>query len=216
MLKIGGSTLRPSPVLFSLDIPKATNLNIFYENASYKNGFVLLPLFVGVTAVAQTTFTPFSNTNQPVLGVYGMPGGESLAGSFITGNTAAYLRTISVTADGGSAASGSPDFEVSLLSNASGLPGSTLATLAGNPFPTNVGDMFVYTYTNTSAPLLLAANTTYWVATSTLGKNNINYPGVTLSTNLDPGSLWTFGAGQLMTERVGLLCPAFICNSALQ
>ncbi len=155
---------------------------------------ILCLIFCAATAaLAQTTFTPISNLSQPFGEDVGVWSGLSHAASFTTGNTAASLFSVSVSMD--AKQSGIPqNFDLSLYSDASGSPGSILATLSGN-IPFYAG---IYAYTNTS-PLVLSANTTYWIVASspdTLSGEDAYKWILTFSPALDSGSFWTMGVSK--------------------
>ena len=144
-------------------------------------------------SLAQTV-TAISNLNQPANNAPPVGGGVWQAVSFTTQSTANYLVSVSVSLYG-PLNSGIPSavgpFMLSLYSNAGSTPGTSLASLYGNSYPTNNG---VYTYTNTS-PVELAAGTNYWlVAASPATDLGSSYMwSDTYSASLDAGSLWTLG-----------------------
>jgi len=116
----------------------------------------------------------------------------NVAGPFTTDNTPGALSRISIHLFGTyHPFGGLGPVVISLYSDSAGLPGSSLAVLSGNNFPTNEG---VYTFTNTT-PLTLAPNTTYWVvASSPSSITNATYSfGLVPVSTLDPGSFWTLG-----------------------
>jgi hypothetical protein len=160
--------------------------------------------FIGITCavfcmamgmLAQTTFTPISNFNQfnqspQANGVYS---GGSLAASFTTGVAATSLSSVSIYMLG---LGGPGTFNLSLYSDASGLPGSNLASLSGNNNPASTG---IYTYTNASS-LVLSTNTTYWIVASSPNTLNKAYFWLAaLNSALDSGSFWTSGSGAVNT-----------------
>lgn len=137
-------------------------------------------------------FTPIGNLNQTFGEDIAVWSGLSQAGSFKTGDTAASLLSVSVAMDTRHQF-GAGDFNLALYSDASGSPGSSLTSLSGNNVPFTSG---TYTYTN-NTPLVLSANTTYWVVASSSTSFSISaYQwSLTFSSNLDSGSFWTMGAG---------------------
>lgn len=80
--------------------------------------------------------------------------GYDAAGSFSTGSTAFSLSSINLSIVGGNGTG----FAVALYSNSSSVPGTLLISLSGSSSPTTTG---IYSYTPTSAQIL-GANTTYW------------------------------------------------------
>ena len=150
--------------------------------------------WLGATvALAQTKYTPISNLNQPTpTGYSGVFNAQSLAASFTTGNTTSYLAGVSVSLAGTGGFGG--HFVLGLYSDAGGSPGSSLATLSGNPTPRSAG---IYTYTNL-ATLALAPATTYWIVASSPDATSLAvFDWNFLSTAaLDAGSFWTIGSGK--------------------
>jgi hypothetical protein len=143
-------------------------------------GTVTIVSNLGQSANSSQSFGSAFNTNMIV------------AGPFTTDNTPGALSTISIHLYGSSHPFGGlGPAVISLYSDSAGLPGSSLAILSGNPFPTNVG---VYTFTNTT-PLTLGPNTTYWVvASSPSSISNATYSfGLVPVSTLDAGSFWTLG-----------------------
>jgi hypothetical protein len=152
-----------------------------------------LGLILGDRAMAQTV-TAISNLNQPVNNAPPIGGSVWQAVSFTTQSTANYLVSVSVSLIGpinmGIPSAPGP-FVLSLYSNAGGVPGTSVATLYGNSYPTNNG---VYTYTNSSS-VELAAGSNYWLVAASPA-TDLASPYMwadTYSTNLDAGSLWTLG-----------------------
>ena len=145
-------------------------------------------LFGTAAAVAQTRFTPISNLNQPSTQAENpVWNAQSLAASFRTGNTAAFLAGVSVSLANAKGSGG--HFHLALYSDVGGSPGGSLADLSGNPTPTSAG---IYTYTNT-ATLALAAETAYWIVASSpdaTGPTAFEW-NFTDSSGLDAGSSWT-------------------------
>ncbi len=80
--------------------------------------------------------------------------GYDAAGSFSTGSTAFSLSSINLSIVGGNGTG----FAVALYSNSSSVPGTLLISLNGSSSPTTAG---IYSFTPTSAQIL-GANTTYW------------------------------------------------------
>ncbi|HVV70252.1 MAG TPA: choice-of-anchor R domain-containing protein [Verrucomicrobiae bacterium] len=138
-------------------------------------------------------FTPIGNLNQTFGEDIAVWSGLSQAASFKTGDTSAWLFSISVAMD--SRHQFAPgNFNLAIYSDAGGSPGSSLATLSGNDVPYIPR---LYTYTN-ATPLVLSSNTTYWVVASSPTTSSAAYQwGLTFSSNLDSGSIWTMGAGDL-------------------
>jgi|SRR5665213_964623 len=148
-----------------------------------------------MTALAQDAFTPISNLGQPFGEDVGVWSGLSHAASFTTGNAATSLFSVSVSMDTPNHSGGTfQNFNLSLYSDASGSPGSILATLSGNNFPIFTG---IYAYTNTS-PLVLSTNTTYWIVASSPDSLSGNaYEWIlTFSPATDAGSFWTMGVSK--------------------
>lgn len=145
------------------------------------------------TGLAQGVFTPIGNLNQAFGEDIAVWSGLSQAGSFKTGNTAASLVSVSVAMDSRNQFAPG-NFNLALYSDASGSPGSSLAALSGNNIPQAPA---IYTYTN-QTPLVLSANTTYWVVASSPTTSTGAYQWIlTFSSNLDSGSFWTMGAADL-------------------
>jgi hypothetical protein len=168
------------------------------RNPGMKIVVILCSLFCATIILAQTDFTPISNLNQPI----GSGGDEDVfsnqivAISFTTSNTLTTLSAVSVSIVGSNPSGGPFDgslgaFSVALYSNASGSPGSSLVALFGNNYPTNAG---IYTYSNTSA-LVLMTNTTYWIvgySSNSTGITGYKWK-LTSSASLDSDSIWTLG-----------------------
>ena len=154
-------------------------------------------LLFGTTALtAQVNTTLISNLNQSSNGYSSVSGVYVVANSFTTGNTAGPLVGVSLLLDGGSIDASTGTYGVfapGIFSNSNGVPGTGLAYLGGNAYPTNIG---VYFYTNLFGTFQFATNTTYWLVAS-----SSDYTGVsgyqwneTSSTNVDAGSLWSLGS----------------------
>lgn len=152
------------------------------------------------TGLAQTIFSAISNLGQPFDGYDGVASAQVDAVSFTTGETKAWFHSVSISIFGSQTgiypASNPPGaFSVSLYQDAGGSPGSLLATLSGNSFPTNSG---IYVYTNNTA-LEFSNNATYWIVASSI--NSINSAGyewqLTANASLDAGSIWTMGLNQI-------------------
>jgi hypothetical protein len=140
-------------------------------------------------ATAQTAYTPISNVTQPFVSAVGVFLNEEGAVSFITGSTPNFLVSVSVFLG----LPGDGSFALFLYNDAAGSPGSSLATLSGNSYPASDA---VSTFTN-SSPLLLAADTTYWIVASSPGSVGMFYNWLwTSSTNLDAGSIWQLDASK--------------------
>lgn len=145
--------------------------------------------------LAQTNFVPLSNLHQSYYGVIELFNTQALGIPFTTGSTKTGLISVSVPVAFGPVQDGPDTFGVFIFSDSGGLPGSNLASLSGNSFPTNTG---TYTYTNTSG-LVLSENTTYWIIASSLGpdeggEDGYYLPSVTNSA-VDTGSIWKMGTG---------------------
>jgi hypothetical protein len=159
---------------------------------------IIYVLFCATAIFAQTNFTAISNLNQPPVGSFSSVGDRQIeANSFITDQTAGYLLGVSILLDDALIhhnPSSLGTFELALYSDAGGVPGSRLASLSGNIYPTNAG---VYFYTNTVA-LALATNTTYWIVASNSdnsGDSTYSWSSPT-SSSLDAGSIWALGVQQ--------------------
>jgi hypothetical protein len=155
-------------------------------------------MWLPVVLRAQTNYTAISNLNQPIGsgGNSEVSGNQICAMSFTTGNELTSLSAVSVSIYGSNP--GHPPlggslgaFSVALYDDASGSPGNSLMFLSGNNYPTNAG---IYTYTNTSA-LLLMTNTTYWiVGSSSNSTGGAQYKWkLTSNATLDSDSIWTLG-----------------------
>jgi len=141
-------------------------------------------------AAAQTVYTPISNLNQPYVGAVGLFLTEVGAVSFTTGSTPNLLVSVSLYLG----LPGDGPFVLSLYNDAGGSPGSSLTTLSGKSFPaTDAFDAF----TNAS-PLLLSANTTYWIVASSPGSDPSMFYNwlYTSSSSLDAGSIWPLGVSK--------------------
>jgi hypothetical protein len=79
---------------------------------------------------------------------------------FLTGASALLLDDIQVALGGHDSSGGTLTF--TLNADASGVPGSFIATIGTSPTIAGFGPTAAYTLTP-AAPLLLAANTTYWI-----------------------------------------------------
>ena len=156
---------------------------------------LLMMLTLPVVSHAQTEFTPISNLNQPIGSGSNttVSSSHSVAASFTTGNTPTSLAAISVSMQrysGSGGTNGLGAFALALYGNSYGWPGTILASLVGNNYPTSAG---VYTYT-TSAGLDLMPNTTYWIVGSSSTATSSAYRWTLTSyRTLDPGSVWTLG-----------------------
>jgi hypothetical protein len=85
---------------------------------------------------------------------------------------------------------GQQPFYLSLYSDSGGSPGSKLVSLSGNNFPQALA---LYAYTTTT-PVMLSANTTYWLVGSSRLSVAPDYSWIdTASTNLDAGTVWQLG-----------------------
>ncbi len=160
-----------------------------------RNIFFCAFICATTTMLAQATFLPFSNLGQPFGEAVGVWSGLSHAASFTTGNAASSLFSVSISMDPANHMGGSfQSFNLSLWSDVSGSPGTNLAMLSGNNYPIYTG---IYAYTNTS-PLVLSANTTYWIVASSPDSLNGNaYEWIlTFSPATDPGAFWTMGVSK--------------------
>ena len=162
--------------------------------------FYFLSVIVGLgmmlagRAGAQAVDTPISNLGQPNYSSMPVAASFEQAASFTTGSTSTYLVNVSVRL---MTLANSTPFILTLCSNLGGSPGGTLATLSGNSYPTTLGN---YSYSN-STPVVLSANTTYWLVASCPGlppNFYVWYDDDT--TNLDPGSVWTLGASESYSD----------------
>lgn len=148
---------------------------------------------VAATGMAQGMFTPIGNINQAFGEDIAVWSGLSQAASFKTGDTTASLVSVSVSMDPRHQFSPG-DFNLALYNDAGGSPGSSLTTLSGNNNPFSEA---IYTYTN-QTPLVLSANTTYWVVASSATIDTAAFQWIlTFSSNVDSGSFWTMGAADL-------------------
>ena len=157
---------------------------------------LLLVLVLPGILRAQTVFTPISNIGQPLGsgGWAGVSGAHKFAAAFTTGNTVTSLATASISISG-SSPSGSmgtlAGFALAVYGDSHGVPGNSLSLLSGNIYPTNAGN---FAFTN-ETPLVLAANTTYWLvgsSSNTTGSSHYNWV-LTSLTNLNSGSTWAQG-----------------------
>ena len=150
-----------------------------------------LGLLASGPAAAQGVYTPISNLNQPYAQDYSVSVFQNSPGavSFTTGNTPNFFVSASINLG----LPGDGPLALSLYNDAAGAPGISLAALSGDSDP--AGDAVV-TFTN-SSPLMLSANTTYWIVASSSSDEGIFYNWlVTSSTSLDSGSIWPLGASK--------------------
>ncbi len=125
--------------------------------------FILMLMMLGVFLHAQQldNLSETNNGNSPSVGHLNGVVLIARAQSFTTGSSAITNEAISITIAmanaNGNDFGGSTDFTVSIYSDNSGVPNSSLFTLSGNNDPKTVGE---YTYTGTVS---LNASTTYHI-----------------------------------------------------
>jgi hypothetical protein len=148
------------------------------------------PMAIAAGTGAQTNFTALSNIGQSTGSAATVGPGSPTAISFMTGSTEALLSAVDVSMQVPSPAPGTfQPFSLSLYDDASGSPGSSLAVLSGNSYPTNTA---VYTYTQAS-PLKLSANTRYWIVESAAASSRPYSWNLNTSGTVDSGSTWALG-----------------------
>lgn len=163
---------------------------------------ILCSCLCAATGLAQPITSAISNLGQPLAGDDGVESAQVDAVSFTTGVSKTWFHSVSILIFGSESgfypALNPPGaFAVSLYQDAGGSPGSLLATLSGNSFPTNSG---IYVYTNDTA-LEFSNNATYWIVASSINSTNVaEYQWqLTANASLDAGSIWTQGPNQFNT-----------------
>jgi len=120
---------------------------------------IWLSYYMANTACAQGVLTPIANLSQNSAGTeIGVGSGDSLAISFTTGNVGCEFDGASLAFDAAGSAGFGP-MAVGLCADSGGIPGSVIAQLSGNPYPTNSADYFY----SASSGVTLATNTTFWL-----------------------------------------------------
>lgn len=117
----------------------------------------------------------FNNLGSSQDGSDAVFGTGPLAQSFTTGSSGEWLRAIDLLLINGSAAfTGS--VQVTLLADASHAPGALVATIGGiaDTAISTAGPQ-IYTVSPTSTPVVLAANTTYWVELTQTTPNAVEW-----------------------------------------
>ncbi len=148
------------------------------------------PLTLSAGVGAQTNFAAISNLGQSTSSSAAVGPASPTAISFVTGSREALLNTVSVSMQIPQPAPGSfQPFSLSIYDDSGGSPGTSLAVLTGNSYPTNTG---VYGYTNTP-PLKLAANSRYWIVASAAPASRSYSWSLDTSGSVDSGSAWTLG-----------------------
>lgn len=152
--------------------------------------FLLLFTVLAFAAIAATTraqtVVAISNLSEANGGAITVNNTETalLAQSFTTGSTAMTLDFISPRFDTNLATA----FTLSLYSNASTIPGTSIEQLTGTTTPNSST-----TYDFTSGGTILAANTTYWLVASAATSTHQAFLSYTTSTSFTSPDGWTLG-----------------------
>jgi hypothetical protein len=150
---------------------------------------IWLSYYMANTACAQGVLTPIANLSQNSAGTeIGVGSGDSLAISFTTGNVGCEFDGASLAFDAAGSAGFGP-MAVGLCADSGGIPGSVIAQLSGNPYPTNSADYFY----SASSGVTLATNTTFWLTAYAYGPVYYLWSS-TPSSALDAGSVWKLGS----------------------
>jgi len=142
----------------------------------------LLGAFAAVSAFGQVTV---SNLNNSVFGAFAVSIGSYQAASFTTDSSSYTLDSVTIKIYSVTDASG--NFQLSLYSDATGEPGTSMEILSGSANPA-VGDN-----TYTSASVSLSSNTQYWVvAMVTSGTGDYNWADTQdLTQTNSSGASWS-------------------------
>lgn len=185
-----------------------------------KRGTPIIAFLICLVANAAQATTYLSNLGEPSGNAEGLGFNHQIAQSFITGNAAINLNSVSIIAGtGGNFGTPSGDFVFSLFSDNNGMPSSSLGQLNG-PNPSNGGPppggpINIFNYT--ASGITLSPFTTYWLvasSTSFAGGNafyvwaypsTTNYtstdgwsinPAASIGLSTDGGATWSIAGGR--------------------